>query len=267
MHSQTRESHSTKPDLNSQLEKNISRDFKGIWIPREIWLREDLKPLEKLLWAEIHSLYQRDKGGCYATNEYLAIFLGVTDRYIRDMINHLKTLGFVQEVSFNGRQRVIKAILPAEDFGNAISGQSGTAVPGREEPQFRSDRNPSSAPHYIENKEEGIDKNTQATNVAFECFGSHVKLKKEDYEKLVADSGKQAIDMLILEMNDYCKASKPKGYLDYAAAIRQWLRKRKISPQNKASYETPKDSARKRQNADWIETNGNPNDNPNIMRF
>lgn len=94
----------------------MNRDFKGIWIPREIWLREDLSALEKTLWAEIHSLFDRESGGCYASNEYLATFCGVQDRRLREMISNLKSKGLVEQVSFNGRVRVIKAIVPDEDF-------------------------------------------------------------------------------------------------------------------------------------------------------
>lgn len=141
--------------------ENLPRDFKGIWIPREIWLHTELLPLEKLLWAEIHSLYERKRGGCFATNTYLAKFLGVTDRYVREMISKLKRLGFVKDVAFDGRTRILTAILPPEDLKdqhqfhsdrNSSSGQGGTAVPGGEEPQFR-------PPIYIENKEENKDIN------------------------------------------------------------------------------------------------------------
>lgn len=94
----------------------MNRDFKGIWIPREIWLRKDISALEKNLWAEIHSLFDREKGGCYASNEYLMEFVGVKERRLQEMIANLKDKGLVVQVSFNGRERVIKAIAPQEDF-------------------------------------------------------------------------------------------------------------------------------------------------------
>lgn len=93
----------------------ISRDFKGIWIPREIWLREDLSCMEKTLWAEIHSLYDSEKGGCYASNEYLEKFFSVKERRLQEMFHNLKEKGLLIQVSFNGRERVIKAIQPQQD--------------------------------------------------------------------------------------------------------------------------------------------------------
>jgi len=32
------------------------RDFKGVWIPKDIWLSENLSLMEKVLFVEIHSL-------------------------------------------------------------------------------------------------------------------------------------------------------------------------------------------------------------------
>jgi hypothetical protein len=92
----------------------ISRDFKGIWIPREIWLRKDISALERSLWAEIHSLYDCEEGGCYASNEYLCEFFDVKERRLQEMISNLKEKGLIVQISFNGRKRVLKAIEPKE---------------------------------------------------------------------------------------------------------------------------------------------------------
>jgi hypothetical protein len=111
------------------------RDFKGIWIPREIWLRKDISALEKSLWAEINSLFDPENGGCYASNEYLADFCGVQDRRLREMISKLKSKGLVEQVSFNGRVRVIKAIVPNEDFGmRQLDRQKSASQTGRKVP-------------------------------------------------------------------------------------------------------------------------------------
>ena len=41
------------------------RDFKGVWIPKEIWLSADLSLTEKALFVEIHSL--DNERGCFAS--------------------------------------------------------------------------------------------------------------------------------------------------------------------------------------------------------
>ena len=54
----------------------IERDFKGIWIPKEIWLDSNLTWSEKMLLVEIDSLATLEKG-CIATNEYLSDFFNL----------------------------------------------------------------------------------------------------------------------------------------------------------------------------------------------
>lgn len=69
------------------------------------------------------------------------------------------------------------------------------------------------------------DKSKKSKKVFYQ-IGSHVQVTREEYTDLCEQYGKAPIDTLIEEMNDYCAASKPKGYADYAAALRQWMRKR-----------------------------------------
>ena len=99
----------------------VNRHFKGIWIPREIWLADGLSAFEKVLWAEIHSLYDTEKLGCYASNEYLAKFIGLKERTIRDALCKFRQLKLIEDVSFNGRERVIKALEPDGEFSRRLA--------------------------------------------------------------------------------------------------------------------------------------------------
>ena len=55
------------------------RDFKGVWIPKEIWLNNNLTLTEKLLLVEIDSL--DNEFGCTANNAYFdAIFSNLESR-------------------------------------------------------------------------------------------------------------------------------------------------------------------------------------------
>jgi hypothetical protein len=49
------------------------REFKGVWIPREVWLDRRLNALEKVILIEIDSLDSTERG-CYASNKYIAEF-------------------------------------------------------------------------------------------------------------------------------------------------------------------------------------------------
>lgn len=85
------------------------RDFKGVWIPREIWLSPGLSMVEKCLLIEIDSLDNEDH--CFATNEYFADFLNITPTTVSTAISNLKDYGLIELVSFNGRKRVLRSCL------------------------------------------------------------------------------------------------------------------------------------------------------------
>lgn len=87
----------------------FDRDFKGIWIPAEIWLNDNLSFMEVILLAEIDSLANQD--GCFASNDYFAKFLGVSEVYVSKAISNLTKKGLVKQVAFNGRSRVLKTTL------------------------------------------------------------------------------------------------------------------------------------------------------------
>ena len=65
-----------------------TRDFKGIWIPKEIWLNNNLKLIEKIFLVEIDSLDNED--GCYASNKYFAEFFGITKGRCSQVISALQ---------------------------------------------------------------------------------------------------------------------------------------------------------------------------------
>jgi hypothetical protein len=85
------------------------RDFKGIWIPREIWLSDQLSLMEKVLFVEIHSL--DNERGCFASNKYFADFFGVSDRQIRTYIGSLKEKGFISVTIQNRNERIIRVVV------------------------------------------------------------------------------------------------------------------------------------------------------------
>lgn len=87
-----------------------SRGFIGIYIPKEIWFDRNINANEKVLLMEIDSL-DKSPGGCYASNEYFADFLGVNETNTSKMINKLVKLGYVENIGFDGRKRHLKSNL------------------------------------------------------------------------------------------------------------------------------------------------------------
>jgi DNA-binding transcriptional ArsR family regulator len=88
--------------------ERIWRDFKGVWIPKEIWTSSTLSLMEKVLFVEIHSL--DNERGCFASNRHFADFFGLSDRQIRRHLVALKEKGFISITILNDTDRVIRAI-------------------------------------------------------------------------------------------------------------------------------------------------------------
>lgn len=88
----------------------MNRDFKGVWIPKEIWLDTKLNALDKVILTEIDSL---DKGddGCYASNQYIAEFCQCSISKVSKSISKLIKLDYIYVKKFDGRMRVLQSRL------------------------------------------------------------------------------------------------------------------------------------------------------------
>ena len=87
------------------------KQYKGVWLPKEILDSPDLTPTEKVLLAIIESLDDEEAGGCYASNEYLGNRLGVTEKMASWTISNLKKKGYLAQTKFDGRRRFIRSAL------------------------------------------------------------------------------------------------------------------------------------------------------------
>lgn len=87
----------------------MERDFKGVWIPKEIWLDTRLNALDKIILVEINSLDGED--GCFASNEYLAAFCQCSEAKVSKSISLLTELGYIKVTKFDGRKRFLKTCL------------------------------------------------------------------------------------------------------------------------------------------------------------
>lgn len=83
------------------------KEYTGVWIPAEVMESDKLSPMEKLLYGEIAGFRE-----CYASNAWLAGRIGRSERTVKRLISHLIELGFVQNLGFNGRFRIIAVSLP-----------------------------------------------------------------------------------------------------------------------------------------------------------
>lgn len=97
----------------------MNRDFKGVWIPKEVWLDETLTWMEKLLLTEVNSLDGED--GCFASNAYLAEFFMLSPSRISHLVKSLIDKKYVSaEYEREGKQ-VKKRVLRILNRGIAYS--------------------------------------------------------------------------------------------------------------------------------------------------
>ena len=85
-----------------------NRDFKGVWIPKEIWLRKDLNALDKMIFDEIDSL--DNENHCTAGNEYFAEFCQCSESKVTKTVKKLIDLGLVEQIHFDGRHRKLRVV-------------------------------------------------------------------------------------------------------------------------------------------------------------
>lgn len=70
------------------------KKLKGLWIPAEILLNEDLSDKEKIILAIILYLSEETKS-CFASNKYIANIVNVTHERVSKIISSLKDKGYI----------------------------------------------------------------------------------------------------------------------------------------------------------------------------
>ncbi len=89
----------------------MARDFKGIWIPRELWFDKTLTTQEKLFYLEIDSLDMDN--GCFASNPYFSEFFGISITRVSIVINSLVKKGYIKsKIEYKkGTKQILKRVL------------------------------------------------------------------------------------------------------------------------------------------------------------
>ena len=96
------------------------RGFKGIWIPRCIWLDGELSWIEKFFFVEIDSLDNDD--GCFASNGYFSEFFGLSKQRCSQIINGLKGKKYISiRYELNGKEVKKRIIKVSRKFDGGVS--------------------------------------------------------------------------------------------------------------------------------------------------
>jgi hypothetical protein len=103
-------------------------DFKGLWIPREIWEMKNLNITEKCFMSVIYN-FQNNGKECSASNAWFANLFGISKKHASQILNTLsrkKRIGiqiYRDRVSGNIRKRVSRIIgipIPKKTEGTYI---------------------------------------------------------------------------------------------------------------------------------------------------
>lgn len=200
---------------------NEERDFKGVWIPKEIWLNEELTLLEKAIYVEIDSLDNNNH--CYASNEYFAEFCGCSESAITKAIKHLKELNMIEVTNFDGRHRVMRVVKSTRQSSKFYEAESENLRPNN------------IANNQIRNKENSNTINSIRISAPEQSFlkSSKAKQKQSLYSKCVSmidelATDKQDIREPLVEFLKNClEAAKESGTPLYANKFKGKLNKLK----------------------------------------
>ena len=127
------------------------REFKGVWIPREVWLSKELTLLEKVMFVEIDSLHN-DERGCYASNAHFAEFFGLSKSRVSEVISSLAAKGLVEVTQVREGRQIVERQLrvtrkpseapPSEKAKNPIRKRRRTLFGKGDEPCSEKAQNP-----------------------------------------------------------------------------------------------------------------------------
>lgn len=167
--SESRKNYSIKPNPR----------FVGLFIPVEI-LEMDLTSTECMLLAWIDALKCEEHGGCYASNEYFCKKLHLKENTVKILISKLVDMGLVERVSFDGRQRIIRAC--KEKW--FIKKSQSTSEVDFNQPQTLKKINPcgglESTPPNIYREKEYIKEQQQGVVVFHNCIKDRTDLTEAD---------------------------------------------------------------------------------------
>ena len=204
----------------------MNRDFRGIWIPKEIWLSKDLSTNEKILLAEIDSL-GGSSDGCFASNQYFADFFDLSKDRISRLVSGLKNKGYitVELIYKEGTCEVDKRIIKLNPYSYFYQGvQNHQGGIGENTKDITNNYN-------INNNKTSKKKTTKEVRHKYGEF-KNVLLSDKDLEKLKAEYGEELVEKYIKKMDEWIELNG-RRYKNYYLALRQWMNKEVSKKQEK----------------------------------
>lgn len=197
--------------------ENPVKQYKGVWMPKEILDNPDLTPTEKILLAIIESLDDEQAGGCYASNEYLGEKLGTSGKAASNLIASLKKKGYLVQTKFDGRVRFVRvALSPKWNLHPQIVDPASTNCGVSKQGSEQGSDNIVNRKELLEEKEGGsgleADKEKMKPTVLYQRVKSIFRQRKDVDKKTCLEGIKNLQERLddetIIELATYCASDK-----------------------------------------------------------
>ena len=234
-----------------------NRAFKGIWIPKEIWLSTDLKVMEKLVLVEIDSLDNEE--GCFASNDHFSKFFSLSKNRCSEIIKSLEKKGYItieyvyQQGSKAISKRVIKCVRKIDEGIREIDNPTRKTEEGYSEKCEDNNTSFSNTFNNTSNKKDIVEQSqtapipyeeivqylNQKTGKNFKSTSKatqrHIKARFTD--GFVLDDFKQVIDN---KCGDWLRDRKMKEYLRpetlFGAKFESYLNSKSTTARPKGPY-------------------------------
>lgn len=210
------------------------RQFRGVWVPKEIWLNKNLTQQEKMMLVEIDSLEDEEKG-CWASNKHFVNIFGITASRASQVIQSLYKKGYIRiDYDMNGKEvetrhiRINRPPYPEKagmlktDIGMLKNDTEVCQFPKGGYVNFLKDNNT-----YINNTNKNIKESYFENKNVNELFEEFLKMRK----KLKAVNSERAIKTLINKLNNYSDDIKIKMIEN--SIVNSWKGIFEIQEQNK----------------------------------
>ena len=195
----------------------MEREFKGVWIPAEIWLDARLSLVEKALYAEIDSFSGNGKT-FHKANETIQNEYGISRPTISKAIKKLSDLGFI-EATFDGRTRHLTVQADRKIFTGSRKESFG-----QQEKNLRAEGKNSTSTNTVERTVENTSKKRETRP---KDLGEVL----ESFKEVGADESEAMAFFDYYEANGWTQG-RNKPIKDWKAAARGWIRRSHQYKQN-----------------------------------
>lgn len=194
------------------IENEVNRIGYFAVIPATVLFNNSLKPNEKLLYALITALSNKE-GYCFASNKYLGEKLGVDPKTITSWLADLRKYNYIMvDIIRNENKEIIQRKIYPHDVPYPLNNVYPSPSKSVEPTHQKSEEN------NINNKNININTHT----VSKEKFLNNVYLYDFEYKELIDNYGENRTKKCINELSLY-KESKGVDYKSDFATIKRWV--------------------------------------------